>query len=299
MPLRLLVLSLCVLFVAGCGSSGDSSPDGGERQLSSRLVDLEAQPPLLNALDLDPETGDYLLTTNKGFWRIDKDDKTVTQIKGTIAAGGKSDTVGTFLEIEVTPDGRLIGSGHPDNQNTLPQYLGFIESTDMGKTWKVLARLGDADLHKIIQAHDKLYAFDAVLSALLISEDNGKTFAERFTPTGLIIDFAVDPKDENYILAATEDTLHNTSDQGENWRPVQPGTGIRLEWNENGLYRADQDGTVLTSTDRGNTWNPVGKVEGEPYKFKTDGDRLLLALSDGTIVESTDGGKTWTDVFRP
>ena len=294
----LLILSLLLVF-AGCGSNGNSSPDGGDRKLSSRLVDLDAQPPLLNALDIDPESGDYLLTTNKGFWRIGKDDKAVSQIKGTIAAGGKSDTVGTFLEIEVTPDGKLIGSGHPDNQNTLPQFLGFIESTDMGKTWKVLARLGDADLHKIVQIHDKLYAFDAVLSALLISDDGGKTFTERFTPTGLIIDFVVDPKDENFILAATEDTLHVTEDQGENWRPLAPGTGIRLEWNDQGLYRADSDGTVLSSTDRGNTWNPVGKVEGEPYKFKTDGERLLLALSDGTIVESTDAGKSWKDVFRP
>ena len=93
------------------------------------------------------DAGEFLLTTNKGFWRIDPKTKAVTQVKGTIEAKGKKDTVGTFLELEPVSGGRLIGSGHPDNQNTLPQFLGFIESEDNGKSWRVLSRLGDADLH--------------------------------------------------------------------------------------------------------------------------------------------------------
>jgi hypothetical protein len=33
----------------------------------------------------------------------------------------------------------------------------------------VVSRLGDADLHKIVFKHDRLYAWDAVLSAIVIS----------------------------------------------------------------------------------------------------------------------------------
>jgi len=305
MTVRPLLLSLVLalaLGVAACGSSSEekTSPDGGDRAPSDRLVDFTKDPPYVNALDIEPESGDFLLTTNKGFWRIGAKDDKVTQIKGTIAADGKSDTVGTFLEIEVTGPKTLIGSGHPDQQNTLPQFLGFITSDDAGASWKVLSRLGDADLHKIVQAHGKLYAFDAVLGAMLISDDGGKTFTERFTPKGLVIDFVVDPKDPDYLLAATEDTLHRSEDGGENWRPVTPGEGVRLEWSGNGLYRADKDGTVFTSTDRGGTWNAVGKVDGEPYKFKAVDERhLFLALSDGTILETTDGAKNFGEVFRP
>ena len=150
--------------------------------------------------------------------------------------------------------------------------------------------------------HGKMFAFDAVLGAMLISDDEGKTFAERFTPRGLVIDFVVDPSDEDYLLAATEDELFRSEDQGNDWRPITSGTRVRLAWPETGkLYRADQDGTVLLSSNRGDTFSPISKVQGEPYKFKTtdDSDHLYLALSDGTILETTDGAKNWKAIFTP
>lgn len=150
----------------------------------------------MNALDIDPATDDFLLTTNRGFWRIDSKTDAVKQVTGQVSTRGQTATVGTFLELLVTGPGRLIGSGHPDRAGTLPSFLGFIESDDDGgKHWKVISRLGEADLHKIVMRHDRMYAFDAVLGALLISTDGGKTFTERFTPPELIIDFEVDPDD--------------------------------------------------------------------------------------------------------
>ena len=60
---------------AGCGDGAATS--GGtpatSRALSDRLVDFSKKPPYVNALDVDPATGDYLMTTNRGFWRIDPD----------------------------------------------------------------------------------------------------------------------------------------------------------------------------------------------------------------------------------
>ena len=53
-------------------------------------------------------------------------------MRGTIAAEGKSSTVGTFLELKSTGPGRLIGSGHPDQAGTLPNFLGLIASDDAG-----------------------------------------------------------------------------------------------------------------------------------------------------------------------
>ena len=300
MNAKLALLVAGSIALAGCGSSEKKAgPDPS--QLSDRLVDLSLKPPFVNGLDVDPVNGEFMLTTNKGFWRITKDGR-VSQVKGTIEADGKKDTVGTFLELEPVGDGRLIGSGHPDSQNTLPQFLGFIESTDNGKSWRVLSRLGDADLHKILEVHGRLYAFDAVLNAMLISSDGGRTFAERFTPPGLVIDFVVDPEDPDYILIANEEQLYKTDNAGERWRPLTQGLGMRLAWNPGApIVRAEQDGTVSHSTDKGETWQTVGKVEGEPYKFETtdDPNHLYLALSDGTITETRDAGKTWKVTFKP
>lgn len=298
---RLLTGWLVLVAMAGCGSSANPEPAGGGGQ-SERLVDTSLQPPWITALDVDPKTGDLLLGTNKGFWRIDPKTGDLSRIEGTIAAKGTSDTLGTFLEVEPLGEDRWVGSGHPDNQNTLPEFLGLIETTDQGRTWKPVARLGEADLHKIMEAHGRLYAFDAVLGAILISEDGGRTFEERFTPRGLIADFVVDPEDPEYLLAATEEQLYRSEDGGRRWRPAYSAVGMRLEWPKGGeLVRADKDGTVYRSTDRGATFDPIGRVEGEPYKLETTGDpsHLYMALSDGTVLETRDGGRAWEAVFRP
>jgi ABC-type oligopeptide transport system substrate-binding subunit len=73
------------LALAGCGSASDGP---GTTSRSDRLVDFTKKPPFVNALDIDPKTKDFLLTTNRGFFRIAPDGGKVTPIKGTITAQG-------------------------------------------------------------------------------------------------------------------------------------------------------------------------------------------------------------------
>ena len=89
-----------------------------------------------------------------------------------------SSPVGTFLELHASESGALLGSGHPDDAEALPPYLGLMRSEDRGRTWRVVSRLGEADLHQIREAHGRLYAFDAVLGAILVSGDGGRTWTE-------------------------------------------------------------------------------------------------------------------------
>lgn len=295
------MVATVVVLVAGCGGGGGGAGDSAPLKRSDRLVDFSKQPPYVNALDVDPSNGDFLLTTNRGFFRIDAKTDTVARVRGTVRAGGASSPVGTFLELLSTGPGQLIGSGHPDKSGALPPFLGLISSGDGGRSWKSVSRLGEADFHKIVLKHDRFYGFDAVLGAMLISDDGGKRFVERFTPPGLIIDFEVDPEDPNHLLAATETRLVRSTDGAKKWRPTDAGEGIRLAWPApDALYRAVKDGAVERSRDGGESWSPVGRVPGEPYKFKALGpEELDLALSDGTIMRTEDGGKTWNAAFRP
>lgn len=298
---RALIGALCggiALAAAGCGGGSDSGPP--DRRRSDRLVDFTKQPPYVNSLELDQRSGELLLTTNRGFYRIDPDSDEVRQVRGKLTAGRRSSTVGTFLELKLEAPGRLVGSGHPD-QRTLPQYLGLMRSADGGRTWTMVSRLGDADLHKIVLRHGRLYAWDAVLSALIVSDDGGRSFAEHFTPRGLIIDFEVDPANPKRIVAATDEQLFRSTDEGEGWRGVLPARGVRLAWPAaNRLYRADEDGSVSLSENGGDRWQRVGEVPGEPYKIEAiSGDELYIALSDGTIVHTEDGGREWEETFRP
>jgi photosystem II stability/assembly factor-like uncharacterized protein len=280
---------------SGCGSDEDSGAG-----LSDRLVDFSKKPPYINSLELDPSGNELLLTTNRGFFRIDPETDEVERQRGTITAEGKTSTVGTFLAVKYAAPGELIGSGHPD-ERTLPSYLGFIRSDDEGETWQVVSRLGIADLHKIVLKHDRMYAWDAVLSALVVSDDGGRTFAEHFTPRGLIIDFDVDPADPARVVAATDEQVFRSEDEGESWRPILAAQGVRLAWPEAAtLYRADKDGSVYRSATGGDEWDLVGEVAGEPYKIvSVSAEELYMALSDGTIAHTTDGGAGWEYVFRP
>jgi len=283
------------LTLAGVGC-GESEPAGR----SDRLVDLGKRPPLVNSLERDPRTGEFLLTTNRGFFRIDAQRDSVRRVRGTVEARGKRAAIGTFLELDRGPDGELVGSGHPD-ERVLPQFLGYVRSDDGGRRWSVVSRLGNADLHKIVFKHARLYAWDAVLSALIISEDGGRSFSEHFTPRGLIIDFEVDPDDPDHVLVATDETLFRSEDGGDSWRPLLRGEGSRLAWPESDrLYLAAKNGTVSLSEDGGDRFREVGRVDGEPYVLDpVSGNELNLALSDATILHTTNGGTDWEEAFRP
>jgi hypothetical protein len=293
---RALALVLAgALGAAGCGDSSEQAAG-----TSDRLVDFSKRPPFVNSLEHDEQTGEFLLTTNRGFFRIDPESDEVRRVRGTIEAGGDRATLGTFLELNLDPDGQLVGSGHPD-RGTLPQFLGLLRSDDGGRRWRSVSRMGNADLHKIVFKHDRVYAWDAVLSALIVSRDGGRTFAERFTPSGLIIDFEVDPQSPGRVLAATDEVLFRSEDEGEHWRPLLNRAGSRLAWPEpDRLYLAARDGTVSVSGDGGDSFERAGSVEGEPYVLDAvSRDEVYMALSDATVLRTEDGGATWEEEFRP
>ena len=162
----------------------------------------------------------------------------------------------------------------PDRSGALPPFLGLISSDDGGRNWKSVSRLGEADFHKLVLKHDRLYGFDAVLGAMLISEDGGRRFVERFTPPGLVIDFEVDPEDPDHLLAATDTRLVRSTDGGRHWRPIDAGDGIRLAWPApDALYRAQRDGTVERSRDGGARWDPSGRCAVSPTSSRRSGPR--------------------------
>jgi len=292
---RRAIVIACLL-LAGCGSDGGGS-DGGR---SDKLVDFSKKPPYVNALEIDPKDGSFLLTTNRGYFRIPEDGGDPERVKAKVVDKQGSSPLGTFLEIDVLGPGDIVASGHPDNARPLPPYLGFMRSTD-GRNFRVVSRLGEADLHQIRRVHDKLYAFDAVLGAILISEDDGKTWTERFTPRQLVLDFVVDPEDPDLLLASTEDQVYRSEDGGERWRPATQGKAPRLDWPApDSLMRSDKDGLFQVSRDGGQTWERRGRIDGEPYKIRAvDAEHAFIALSDGTILETTDAGRSFKERFRP
>lgn len=290
-------LALALVALAGCGG-GSEGGDGPKRSVS--IVDPQGSSPAVNSLEVEPGSGKLLVTTNRGFFRVDPQGGDAERISGVATAQGRSVPVGGFLEVLPTGPQTLLGSGHPDRKGVLPEFLGVMRSEDGGRTWSPVARLGEADLHRMVMKQGKLYAFDAVLGAVLVSGDGGKTFEERIAPPEPMVELEIDPGDARHMLLASEGTTFRSEDGGDKWRPLARAPGTRYAWPApDALFRADAAGTVAVSADGADSWRPVGRVEGEPARLKAlDAKHLYVALKSGAILESLDGAKSWKPVYR-
>ena len=50
---------------------------------ASSIVDPNGAPPLVNSLEVDPSTGELLVTTNRGFFRVDPHSGTSCSARAT------------------------------------------------------------------------------------------------------------------------------------------------------------------------------------------------------------------------
>jgi hypothetical protein len=80
----LIAVATSTVLLAGCGGGATATGDTAKR--SGRLVDFSQKPPYVNAHDVDPGTGDFLLTTNRGFFRIDAKTHAVARVHATMTA---------------------------------------------------------------------------------------------------------------------------------------------------------------------------------------------------------------------
>ncbi len=175
--------------------------------------------------------------------------------------------------------------------------------------------------------HDRLFSviFDAdrgvaVGEAGLImrTADAGKTWTRDAPPTELaMIDIA---SNGTRSIAVGQMGLILVSDGGGKWKKVASGTDRRLlqvGMNRNGLaFIVGAFGTLLKSTDGGETWNSVApnwatlydSGEGDTAVIRDEPTNYLVEVQDdgsaliggeyGQIMRSPDGGICWEVVYR-
>lgn len=99
--------------------------------------------------------------------------------------------------------------------------------------------------------------------------------------------------------AGTGTDLYRLADDRSQWGIVNANMPLNGSWRMtegNDILYVVSDTEVLTSIDRGETWNPLGtRPEGQLIDLVITDEVFYLALTDG-IFRSVDGGKSWTPV---
>lgn len=274
-----IAVAVAVVVVAVAAAALWESTTGADEATSAD------RPEHVHGLGLDPADDALLVATHTGLWKLNLGEGKAARI-----GDSRQDTMG----FTVVGPNRFLGSGHPDLRDDLPSHLGLIESMDAGMTWRSVSLLGEADLHVLRFVNGRLYGYDSNTGLLLVSDDVGRSWAERVAP-GLILDLAVHPRNTERLVATTSRGLTRSEDGGRTWTTIGQALGY-LAWpTDNRLYVVDTRGTVYVSADSGATLRVVGSLGSEPAALLAATDtELYVALHDSAIRQSIDGGVTWT-----
>jgi photosystem II stability/assembly factor-like uncharacterized protein len=280
-PSRLIA---AVALIAGVlAACGDQSDDAAVP--TARVED--PGPVHVHGLGVNPADGALFVATHTGLFRAAPGARHARRV-----ADRYQDTMG----FTVTGPDRFLGSGHPDGRDGLPPFLGLIQSTDAGRSWRPVSLQGARDFHVLEAAGERIYGygsdFETREAGLLVSDDGGRSWQER-TPPEPLISLAIDPDEPDHVVASGERGVYSSTDAGGGWRPLDTEPGL-LAWPAKGLYRVGFDGSVARSTDAGLLWERAGEIGGQPAAFDSAGNELYVALHDGTIKRSTHAAKTWT-----
>jgi hypothetical protein len=109
---------------------------------------------------------------------------------------------------------------------------------------------------------------------MLISEDGGRTWAEHFTPPGLVIDFEVDPEDPDHLVGGDRDAaraLDRRCEEVAADRRRVAGSGSRGR-RLDALYRAQKDGTVERSRTAASGGSAPARCRASPTGSRRSGE---------------------------
>jgi photosystem II stability/assembly factor-like uncharacterized protein len=225
-------------------------------------------------------------------------------VGGHQAAAGSADGGVSWTEVPslagADPMGWVIDPADPA-RHYVGGHPGVKVSSDGGRTFTTRNDgLPATDVHGLGRdpASGRLYAA-VVGEGLLASDDQGASWTTVNPGVQTMGPILVDPKDSRRLYVSDMRNLLGSTDGGRSWQRLAAVPGaMSLAQASDGTLFAAADGSVLKSTDRGQTFAPLGAlpVQVSAVAVTPDGRRLYAAALDGNqavVVRSDDAGATW------
>lgn len=267
-----LVVGVTALGLAGCagGSSGQQHAAHGG---------TSGQAPVhIHAVVVQDEQ--TFLGTHEGLFRL---------VDGR--AVRVSDQPFDVMSLAASP-GLFVASGHPAPGTDFPDPLGLGVSSDGGRSWKSISRLGVTDFHDVEIAGSRVWGL-ASDGALWRSEDGGDQWETSAHPG--LHDVAVDPADPDRVLALSEAGLLVSNDGGTTFAPAEPpppSTLVKVLWLGDEQVAVTATGDVVARTPGPGAWVRRGAVPAGAEAVTTTGRDVVVAAM-GAIYRSTDAGASF------
>jgi len=235
----------------------------------------------------------YMGTAGGGVWKT-------TDAGGTwqcISDGYFGGSIGAVAVSESDPNVIYVGEGEQTLRGNVSSGNGVWKSMDAGETWTFIGLEGSEHISRIrIHPADPNLVYVAAIGNLwkpnetrgiFRSKDGGATWEKILyvSDKAGAGDLILDPNNSRIIYAAT-------------WQMKRNG------------YRMDSggpDSKLFKSTDGGDTWKDISKLEGLPKGpwgivgiaiSPVDSNRIwtIIEAEEGGVYRSDDGGKKWEKI---
>ena len=195
--------------------------------------------------------------------------------------------------------GLLLASGHPSAGGN----LGFIASTDGGKTWTEVSPGvdGPVDFHQMSVSPADPETIYGAYGQLQVSHDGGKSWSIAGPLPNRLIDLAGSTLRDFMLYAATENGLLASHDGGLTWQELIDGAPVTMvETAPDGTLYAFVIGQGLVSSKEAVfDFATINGDWGVSFLLHlavdpSDPHHLYAATGENEVLHSTDGGKTWS-----
>lgn len=184
----------------------------------------------------------------------------------------------------------LYSSGHPGAKSNLPNPIGFLSSTDGGKSWKKVSLQGEVDFHMLEVGKSDIYGADTGSGQLMYSSDRGKKWrklgAKKYS------DIAVLGTKSGSALALEAGKLLQTTNAFKTTTSIKSSQKwSSLEIVGTTLY-VSSGKAIFRSVDNGKSWKKIATFSTEIGSISVNA-KIFVAVTTEAIFVSRDGGKSF------